>query len=190
MNLEELAIGGIALAYLIPGLLEFLKKLGLAGERNIVIAGATLGFIFTSLAAALQQNLIPDVALPWVKVVAYGLAGIIEKGIYMNPREAAEYLKRQHELEVTPSTIARWIKAGHVEGCKLNGRWTLTDECLDRAVEAHNIPRRAGRKATLSKEQRETIRDLYDHKGWSQKKLANRFQVSVSYISLIVRNLR
>lgn len=77
MNLDELAIGGIGLGVLIPGLLEYLKKLGLSGERNIIIVGSILGFVFTAFASALKQGLIPEVALPWVQVVAYGLGGII-----------------------------------------------------------------------------------------------------------------
>jgi len=77
MSFEELAIGGIGLGFLIPGLIEFLKKIGLSGEKNILIAGAIMGFAFTSFAAALKLDLIPDVALPWVEVLAYGLGGII-----------------------------------------------------------------------------------------------------------------
>lgn len=77
MNLDELVIGGIGLVVLIPGLLEFLKKIGLSGEKPIIIVGAILGFVFTAFAAALNEGLIPEVALPWIRVVAYGLGGVI-----------------------------------------------------------------------------------------------------------------
>lgn len=108
----------------------------------------------------------------------------------MNVRDASEYLKRKHGIVVQPGTVTKWISRGYLVGEKMGGIWDVSDETLDDAIESRDIPRKNGRKATLSKETRSQIRDMFDKGGWSQKELAKHFGVSESYISLIVRGLR
>ena len=77
MDVTEIAIGGVALVWLIPRLTEFLKVLGLTGKRNIWIAVFVVGLLFSGVAAALSEGLIPAIALPWVRVGAVALGGAL-----------------------------------------------------------------------------------------------------------------
>ena len=55
-DFAQLAIGGIALVWLIPRVVQFLKTaLGLSGTRNIWIVVFALGLFFSGLAAAINQ---------------------------------------------------------------------------------------------------------------------------------------
>ena len=77
-NFPELLIGGVALAWLLPRLVEFCKEaFGLQGKRNIWIVAGTLGFLFAAVAAARDEGLIPAIALPWIRVVVMGLGGLV-----------------------------------------------------------------------------------------------------------------
>jgi len=77
-DFSGIAIGGVALVYLIPRLVEFLKTAAnLQGTRNIWTVAGAFGFILAGLAAALQKGLIPGPALPWIEVVAVGLGGLV-----------------------------------------------------------------------------------------------------------------
>jgi hypothetical protein len=74
----DIAIGGVALVYLIPRLVEFLKtSAGLSGTRNIWLVAGGLGFLLAALSAALNEGLVPGPALPWIRVVAVGLGGLV-----------------------------------------------------------------------------------------------------------------
>lgn len=74
----NIAIGGVALVYLIPRLVEFLKTAaGLSGTRNIWIVAGALGFVLAAGAAALSKGLVPGPALPWIEVGAVGLGGLV-----------------------------------------------------------------------------------------------------------------
>lgn len=78
----DYAISGIAVLPLILGLVEFGKKLGVKGNGSTVLA-LVLGVFFASLYMAMQQGLIPEVALPWISVGVFGLAGgLAAAGLY------------------------------------------------------------------------------------------------------------
>ena len=74
LNFTELAIGGVALIPLIVGLVEFSKKMGNKG-RGLEILALGLGVAFAGTWSAIQQDLIPAVALPWVQVAFVALGG-------------------------------------------------------------------------------------------------------------------
>jgi len=72
------AIGGVFLIWLLPRLIEFLKEaVGLQGKRNIWIVAGVLGFLFAGYAAARDEGLVPEIVLPWIRVVVVGLGGIV-----------------------------------------------------------------------------------------------------------------
>ena len=77
-DFTALIIGGVGLAYLIPRLVQFVKVVtGLRGQGRIWALAGGLGFVLAALAAAIDQGLVPAVALPWVNVVAVGLGGMV-----------------------------------------------------------------------------------------------------------------
>lgn len=78
----EFSIAGVFIMPLVLGLVEFLKKFGVDGEYS-TLAAALLGMFFGGLLYAMEQNLIPAVALPWIGVVVFGLAfGMSASGFY------------------------------------------------------------------------------------------------------------
>jgi hypothetical protein len=106
MDFENMAIGGVALIYLVPGLIEFAKKLGLAGTRAIVLVGFVLGVVFAGTAAAIGEGLIPEIALPWVRVAALSLGGgvavLSSMGHYAIQQKRAEMGARQVTVNNSP----------------------------------------------------------------------------------------
>lgn len=74
-DVTTIAIGGVALVYLLPRLIEFVKVLGLKGKPQIWGAAFGLGILFAGVAAAIEEGLIPPVAMPWVNVVVMALVG-------------------------------------------------------------------------------------------------------------------
>ena len=70
-----LAIGGVALVWLIPRLVEFAKVLGLSGKPQIWALAFVLGVGFAAVAAAMNEGLLPAEAMPWARVVALALGG-------------------------------------------------------------------------------------------------------------------
>ena len=77
-DFQELAIGGVALVFLIPRLVEFIKVItGLQGQARIWALAGGLGFVMAALAAAIDQGLVPAVALPWVNVAMVGCGGLV-----------------------------------------------------------------------------------------------------------------
>ena len=77
-DFQTIAIGGVALVYLIPRLVEFIKVVsGLSGQARVWALAGGLGFVLAATAAAIEQQLIPTAALPWVNVVVMGLGGLV-----------------------------------------------------------------------------------------------------------------
>jgi uncharacterized membrane protein len=77
-DFTELAIGGVALVWIIPRIVEFLKTgLNLSGTRNIWIVVFCLGLFFSGMAAAISEGLIPPVALPYIRVAMIALGGAV-----------------------------------------------------------------------------------------------------------------
>jgi len=72
---EKIAIGGVALVWLLPRLVEFLKVLGLQGKARIWAVVFALGGGLAGLAATINQGLFPQAALPWVNVAMWVLGG-------------------------------------------------------------------------------------------------------------------
>lgn len=70
----DFAIGGIAVAALIIGLVEAAKELGLQGVGCRVLALA-LGIFFAGLAYGINEALIPDLYVPYIVWVVTALAG-------------------------------------------------------------------------------------------------------------------
>lgn len=77
-DFTELAIGGVALVWIIPRIVEFLKTgVGLSGTRNIWLVVFFLGLFFSGVAAAIGEGLIPDAALPYIRVGMIALGGAV-----------------------------------------------------------------------------------------------------------------
>jgi len=77
-DFAQLAIGGIALAWLIPRVIQFLKTaLGLSGTRNIWIVVFGLGLFSSGLAAAISEGLLPEAVMPYIRVGMIALGGAV-----------------------------------------------------------------------------------------------------------------
>ena len=77
-DFTELAIGGVALVWIIPRIVEFLKTgMGLSGTRNIWIVVFFLGLFFSGVAAAIGEGLVPYAALPYIRVGMIALGGAV-----------------------------------------------------------------------------------------------------------------
>jgi len=63
---------------LIPGIVETAKKWGwmASGNRPLLLA-LVLGFFFVGFAEAISLELVPEVVLPWVRVLVMGIAGAL-----------------------------------------------------------------------------------------------------------------
>jgi len=77
-DFAQLAIGGVALVWLIPRVVQFLKTaFHLSGTRNIWIVVFGLGLFFSGLAAAISEGLVPETAMPYIRVGMIALAGAV-----------------------------------------------------------------------------------------------------------------
>ena len=77
-DFTQVAIGGVALVYLLPRLIEFIKTVfGLSGKARVWTLAGALGFFFAGAAAAISEGLVPDVAMPWINVVMMALGGLV-----------------------------------------------------------------------------------------------------------------
>ena len=85
MDISKLAIGGVAIIPLVAGLVEFSKRLNIQGNA-LLIEAFFLGAFFAAVAGAISLDLIPLLAVPWIKVVfialAGGVAGAATTGLY------------------------------------------------------------------------------------------------------------
>ena len=70
----DFAIGGVAVAALIVGLVEFAKEFGVQGKWSKALAFG-LGVLFTSLAYGIEAALIPAEAVPYIVWAVTALAG-------------------------------------------------------------------------------------------------------------------
>lgn len=78
---ETFLIGGVSLIVLVFGLVEFLKKTGLAGIW-LTVASLVLGIIF-GLAYRIVQSGMPVTIPDWITIVIYGLVvGLTASGVY------------------------------------------------------------------------------------------------------------
>jgi len=72
LNMESLSV--FALTFLIPGIVETCKKVGLKGNAPLFLS-IGLGVLFTGLGEAINQELISGIALVWIRLVVMSLAG-------------------------------------------------------------------------------------------------------------------
>ena len=70
----EFAIGGISVALLIVGIVEAAKAFGVQGNGCKALA-LGLGVFFYGVAYGIQQDLIPEVAVPYIQWAVTALAG-------------------------------------------------------------------------------------------------------------------
>lgn len=79
----DFAIGGVAVAMLVLGLVQFLKKiLPIDGNWNVV-AALVLGFLFGGIAHGIDQGLLPADWIPYIEWVVTALAvGLASAGFY------------------------------------------------------------------------------------------------------------
>jgi large-conductance mechanosensitive channel len=72
MDYTQLAIGGVALIPLIIGIVEFTKRMGNKG-RGLEICALSCGIVAGAAWGMIQQGLVPEIALPWIRVVFIAL---------------------------------------------------------------------------------------------------------------------
>lgn len=67
---------------------------------------------------------------------------------YITVREARQYLKDRHYIEVSKRTVREWVSRGRVWGAyTLLGRaglWVTTESDIDKAVTSGHIPPKRG----------------------------------------------
>ncbi len=82
IDFGQLAIGGVNLILLVLGWVEAAKRLGITGKGSFIMALVS-GGIFAGLWQAMSTGLVPEVALPWIRVVIVTLGGsIAATGLY------------------------------------------------------------------------------------------------------------
>jgi len=78
----NLAIGSIFVIPLVMGLVQFAKRFGADGNVNVVIAFVA-AIVFGGIAYGIDQALIPDLWVPYVKWGVFALAvGLGATGLY------------------------------------------------------------------------------------------------------------
>ena len=82
IDFGQLAIGGVNLILLVLGWVEAAKRLGISGQGSFIMA-LFCGALFAGLWQAMNTGLVPEAALPWIRVVIVGLGGgVAATGIY------------------------------------------------------------------------------------------------------------
>jgi hypothetical protein len=83
-DFASLAIGGVLLVPLVIGLVQVSKRLGVDGNWLIVEA-FVLASGFGMLAYAINEGLVPALAVPWIRMVVVGLGsgvvGLVASGL-------------------------------------------------------------------------------------------------------------
>ena len=82
MDFKAFEIGGVSVVILVLGIVEASKRFGLKGW-GLQALGFGLGFVLVGLSAAIGADLVPAVAVPWIRIVVYGLGGALAaNGLY------------------------------------------------------------------------------------------------------------
>lgn len=79
---ESLAVGSVLVIPLVMGLVQFAKKFGLDGNGNLVLA-IVLGIFFGGIAYGIDQALLPELWIPYIKWAVFALSvGLGAGGLY------------------------------------------------------------------------------------------------------------
>lgn len=70
----EFAIGGIAVAALVVGIVEAAKEFGVGGKKSRALALGT-GVVLVGVSQAIARGLVPAEAVVWVELVITAVAG-------------------------------------------------------------------------------------------------------------------
>ena len=70
-----------ALLLLIPGVVETAKQFGVSGKGSLALS-LILGMFFLGLAQAIAQGVVPEAALPWIKIAVVGIGGALAASGY------------------------------------------------------------------------------------------------------------
>lgn len=74
------AIGGVSLVVLILLVVEGAKRLGITGKASLGLS-IGLGVVVLGLFAAIERELVPLGAIPWIEVFVYALGGGLTIGL-------------------------------------------------------------------------------------------------------------
>ena len=78
----NLAVGSVLVIPLVLGLVQFAKKFGLDGNANIVLS-VVLGIFFGGIAYGIDQALIAEAWIPYIKWAIFALSvGLGAGGLY------------------------------------------------------------------------------------------------------------
>ena len=128
IDFGQLAIGGVNLILLVLGWVEAAKRLGISGQGSFIMA-LVCGVLFAGLWQAMNTGLVPEVALPWIRVVIVGLGGgVAATGIYDIAKKVLVGAKNYADgVLKLPETME--IAVPHV--CDANCSAAPADETLD-----------------------------------------------------------
>jgi len=107
----------------------------------------------------------------------------------MNVSQAREYLVDNHDIDVTSSTIIKWIKHNYIEGWQdVSHRWYTTSGGIDKAVSEKKIPPTNGMQRRYSDEQKARMKRM-KMEGYTLKQMAEKYGCDQSYVSYVYRGL-
>ncbi len=75
--MEDLAIGSVLVAVLVPGITQFLKDKFMIGGGAVVVLVAIQGVVFGGLSVAISSGYIPPEAAKWVETIVGTIAGLL-----------------------------------------------------------------------------------------------------------------
>jgi len=128
IDFGQLAIGGVNLILLVLGWVEAAKRLGISGQGSFIMA-LVCGVLFAGLWQAMNTGLVPEVALPWIRVVIVGLGGgVAATGIYDLGKKVLIGTQDYADRILNPPTME--IAVPHV--CDANCSAAPAGETLDR----------------------------------------------------------
>jgi hypothetical protein len=72
---ETLSIGPVEIVFLIVGITQFVKEVFTLGGKEAKVLTFIVAFVLTGVAYGLGEGMVPEVAVPYVELVAVALGG-------------------------------------------------------------------------------------------------------------------
>lgn len=108
----------------------------------------------------------------------------------INVPQTRSYLVDNHHIDVTSSTVIKWISRGYIEGWQdVSHRWYTTTESIELAISEKRIPPANGMQRRYTDEQKNRMKRM-KMEGYTLKQIAEKFGCDQSYVSYVYRGLR